>query len=169
VNKLSKLALALGIALAVPSAAFAATTSHVAVSASVSNTCNIYDATLAFGTYDGLNTNAATNIDQTAALTYKCNNKTVPSIGLDTGANAANHTTGTTRAMSDGASDFLGYELYTNTAHTTVWGNAIGSWFTQPAVPSNSLQTATIYGRIPSAQDAPTGSYTDSVLATINF
>jgi spore coat protein U-like protein len=165
-NNVSKLALALGMALALPAAAFAGSaTKPVTVTATVSNTCNISAATLAFGTYDGLN--GTSDVDGSAVLQYQCNNKTAPKIGLDAGQNSAS-ATGTTRAMSHGT-DYLSYELYTDTGRLSVWGNVATSWLAPGAVSSNSVTSATIYGRIPAAQDAPTGSYSDTVTATINF
>jgi spore coat protein U-like protein len=172
-NNVSKLAFALGMALVLPSAAVAAgtATSHVTVTASVSNTCTIQDTTLAFNSYDGLVNNLTTDLDGTATLTYQCNNKTVPSIGLGATSNPGHAITGTTRTMLNSTStDYLSYELYSDLAHTSIWSTGTGVVTPFPTgVVGNSPKNITIYGKIPASQDAPTGSYSDTVTATINF
>jgi spore coat protein U-like protein len=61
------------------------------------------------------------------------------------------------------------YDLYQDTLHTTVWGDvgtAAAKSYTSTGMAGTTL---TIYGRMPSGQDAVTGSYTDTVTATIQF
>ena len=40
---------------------------------------------------------------------------------------------------------------------------------TPPAAPDTTPRTFAVYGRIPAAQDKPLGSYSDTVIATVNF
>ena len=86
-------------------------------------------------------------------------------VGLNAGGNAQ----GTTRRMIAGAAAFLTYELYKDAGRTNVWGNT-----TDTASISLRRRTET---RAPSpstdawlpAQDATVGTYTDTVVATVNF
>jgi len=71
--------------------------------------------------------------------------------------------------MKDATTDYLTYELYQETGRTTVWGTTGTALLSIGAAPSKAARTFTVYGRIPSGQDLPAGSYTDTVQATVNF
>jgi spore coat protein U-like protein len=68
-----------------------------------------------------------------------------------------------------GGADFLTYELYQDTTHTTVWGTGAAAGLTIVAAPSKAPRTFTVYGRVAAGQDVAAASYTDTVVATINF
>ena len=71
--------------------------------------------------------------------------------------------------MRDGATtNYLSYELYTSNLRTTRWGTAAGELVTGSHA-TTGPQTLTIYGRIPSGQTPPVGTYADTVVATITF
>jgi spore coat protein U-like protein len=149
--------LALGLT---PTSAFAATTAtaNVAVTATVQANCTITTGSMAFGTYTG----AAAST--TATLTVTCTNTTPYNVGLNAGATSG--ATVTTRQMLNGTAT-LNYGLYTNSTWTTNWGNTTGSWVAGTGV--GSAQTLTVYGQIPAAQFVTPGSYSDTVLATVNY
>lgn len=68
--------------------------------------------------------------------------------------------------------DFLSYDLYKDTNHTTIWASGTGGGNTgliPPAAPDRTARTYQIYGRIPAGQDRSTGNYSDLVVATVNF
>ncbi len=161
---------ALALALAASGAAFAGTSpGTLTVSASVVQNCTVSSPTLNFGSWDVVNY-GSTPLNATATITFTCTKgATGVYVTADTGLNGT-HASGTTRAMTDGASDYLPYELYTDSGYTTVWNttNSGGHVFT-PSFASSSTATATIYGQIPAGQNVPVGSYSDSVGVTINF
>ncbi len=79
--------------------------------------------------------------------------------------------------MTNGTSS-LSYDLFvptavgaSATATTTPWGDGTtaGNGFTVPAAPSIASRTVVVFGSIPAGQDASTGVYADSVVATVNF
>jgi spore coat protein U-like protein len=113
---------------------------------------------MAFGTYTG----AAAST--TATLTVTCTNTTPYNVGLNAGATSG--ATVTTRQMLNGTAT-LNYGLYTNATWTTNWGNTSGSWVAGTG--NGSAQTLTVYGQIPAAQFVTPGSYSDTVLATVNY
>ena len=160
--------LALGLGLCATSAYAGSATSSFTVSASVVGSCTISSTTLAFGNYDPIVTNASTPLDVNGSVTITCTKGAATTIGLDPGQNGAN-ATGTTRAMATAGPDYLSYELFQDTTHATLWGNSGANLFTPPAAPSKNARTYPIYGRIPAAQGSTTGSYTDTVVATVNF
>jgi spore coat protein U-like protein len=71
--------------------------------------------------------------------------------------------------MGQGAAAYLTYELYKDTQRAAVWGDTVDTALDIPAAPNRNPRTFTAYGRVPAAQDATVGNYTDTVLATVNF
>jgi spore coat protein U-like protein len=149
------------------------------VTASVASRCSISTTAVAFGAYDPVSTNSAGGVDLngTGALSVTCTkNSSGVNITLGLGANF----TGTTRRLANGA-EFLTYELYhpssadpgavCNFPGTTVWGTALAGIFTptNPNWGANSAKTFNVCGTVARGQDAASGNYTDTVVATVNF
>jgi spore coat protein U-like protein len=130
----------------------------------VSN-CLITTATVAFGSYDPIVTNAASALAGTGTLTVSCTKGTTATVGLNDGANPS----GGTRRMADGAGGFLDYELYQDSGHTTVWGNSGGDLLSPVAAPSKTARDFTVYGQVAGNQDVTAGAYSDTIVATVNF
>jgi len=143
----------------------ASATSNLNVTASVGANCTISTATVAFPAYDPVVANASTNDDGTGSVIITCTRGTAATIGLGLGANAS----GSQRRMKDATTDYLNYELYQDAGRATVWGTTGAGLLSPVAAPDKNPRTFTVYGRIPSAQDVPAGSYSDTVVATVNF
>lgn len=143
----------------------ATATANLGVSATVTNNCTISTAALAFGSYDPVGANASSDLDSTGTVVVACTKGATATIGLGLGGNAA----GSTRRMGDGASNYLTYELYQDSGRTTVWGNAGAGLLSPVAAPSKAARNFTVYGRVTSNQDVAAGSYSDTVVATVNF
>ncbi|GGI20810.1 hypothetical protein GCM10008066_25890 [Oxalicibacterium faecigallinarum] len=107
-------------------------------------------------------------LDSTSTLTVTCSNTTPYTVALSAGSNAGGATNFTSRAIKNGSST-LGYQLYTDSSRTTVWGNGTSSSSTVPGTGSGSNQTLSIYGRLPSLTGAVPGNYTDTVTVTITY
>jgi len=136
-------------------------TADLLVSSTVNSNCTITTTPVAFGAYDVLLT---TPLDATGSVTITCTKGAATTIGLDPGLNFLLN-----RRMNLGTTDFLSYELYSESGRTTVWGNAAGSWLSPVAAPSKTARVFTVYGRIAAAQDVPAGDYADTVTATVNY
>jgi spore coat protein U-like protein len=69
--------------------------------------------------------------------------------------------------MANGA-NYLGYALYQDSGHATVWGNTPA---TAPAAVAGTglAQNTTVYGQVAAGQDLPAATYTDTVVATVTF
>ncbi|MBS2025193.1 MAG: spore coat protein U domain-containing protein [Deltaproteobacteria bacterium] len=132
------------------------------VTATVLGTCTISGVTLGFGNYDPT---SGTDTDGQTQLTVTCTKGTiVSSVQLDNGANASSGQ----RRMKQGASNYLNYNLFSDSGRTTAWnttGSPAGFTSAGPSTP-NTLQ---VYGRIPATQDVISGAYSDTVVATVNF
>lgn len=79
----------------------------------------------------------------------------------------------TARIMNKGA-DTLSYNLYTNSGHTTVWGDGTGGTGFQsvnclPLLCLGLPNVFTVYGRIPAQQNVPAGTYSDTITVTVSF
>ena len=98
-------------------------------------------------------------------MTIACTKGATTTMGLSLGSNAS----GTTRRMTDGASNYLTYEIYQDSGRATVWGNSGAGLYTPAAAPSKTARSFTAYGRVTAGQDVPAASYTDTVTATVNF
>jgi spore coat protein U-like protein len=161
-------AIAFALALVVlPFTAQAGTaTGSLAVSASIANNCTVGVSTMSFGAYDPVFTNLSTALTATGSIALTCTKNDATTIALDTGLNPT-HASGTTRAMKDGATDYLSYELYTTAARSTVWS----ATNTVPFAGTGTAGSASVYGTIPAGQGAsqPSGSYTDTVGITVTF
>jgi spore coat protein U-like protein len=140
-------------------------TANLTVTATVGPNCTITTAPVAFGAYDPVVVNATTSDDDVGTISIACTKGTVATIGLGLGANVS----GTTRRMKDATTDYLTYELYLDSTRATVWGTTGVNLFSAGAAPSKVARPFSVYGRIPSGQDVPAGSYTDTVVATVNF
>lgn len=140
-------------------------TANLNMSATVCNNCTISTAALAFGAYDPVVANAASNLDGTGTVTIVCTRGALATIGFGVGSNAS----GATRRMTDGATNYLSYELYQDATRTTLWTDSGGGLFSPIAAPSRAPRDFPVYGRVASNQDVPAGSYNDVVVATVNF
>lgn len=123
--------------------------------------CSAAVTPVSFGTYVPL---SATARDSTGSVTVTCTAQSGSiAVALNAGLHAAGGFTG--RAMTGGASR-LSYQLYTNAARSSVWGDGTGG-SSQVTLPRAG--TATIYGRIPARQPVGAGSYADTVVITLIF
>ena len=126
--------------------------------------CTISATSVNFGNYNVFN---ASNTDSTGTVTYRCNSAASNiTVYLSTGASGSF----ALRQMSKGA-EVLGYNLYTDAARTSVWGNGTSgtSYYFRANPPNNQNVNVTVYGRVPAAQDVSAGTFSDTITATINF
>lgn len=142
----------------------ASTPANLAVSAAVAKNCTITTTPLAFGAYDPIVTNATAPLDGTGGVVVTCPKGATATIGLGLGANAS----GAIRRMVLGT-DFLTYELYKDVAGGAIWGDEGADLLSPVAAPSKAARTFTVYGRVAPGQDVAAGTFTDTVIATVNF
>lgn len=141
-------------------------TTTLGVSAVVNPNCLINSQNLNFGSYDG--TAARTG---TADITVRCSNLTPYSVSLSTGGG-----TYAQRLLAGSGPNRLQYNLFTSAAATTIWGDGTLSTGTVDGI-GGGMSVAnerlhTVHGQLPNSvanQDAPTGTYTDSITVTITY
>lgn len=146
-------------ALATPVLATTATTTYN-VTSTVQATCLISGNSLGFGNYSGSLVSISTT------LSVQCTNGTTYNVGLNAGT--ASGATVTTRAMGGPGGATLNYALYQDSGHSTNWGQTVGT-DTEAGTGNGSAQTITVYGQVAASQFVTTGSYSDTITATVTY
>jgi spore coat protein U-like protein len=155
-------------AVACQSAYSNSSTTNLSVTATVSANCTISTSAVAFGAYDPISTNASSALNGTGSVTVTCTNGSGATVTLGQGSNADTGSSDTAplRRMKAG-SNFLNYALYSDTNRSTVWGNTAGTGVAHTG--TGSAATLTVFGQIAGGQNAASGSYSDTVVATVTF
>ena len=143
--------------LAAAPAAAETTSSTLDVEATVTANCTVSTSMIDFGDIT----------DASGGITVTCTSGTgwTATAGVGSGSGA----TFASRRMTAG-SDLLTYNLYTNAARTTVWGDGSGSTGTLGGTGTGGVQNVTVYGRVGSGQTSvPPGDYEDTVSVTVTY
>jgi spore coat protein U-like protein len=135
------------------------TTATFPVRSGVGGTCSVSGSSLAFGSYL-----PDQNLDSSVGVTVNCTSGTNYQVGLGSG----NNISGPTRRMSS-AQNFLNYFLFQDSARTIAWGNGSALGSKRSGTGTGSNQALTVFGRIPSGQNARVGSYTDVLTITVEY
>lgn len=156
------LAVLAGCGLAGPANA-ATATANFDVTLTVQADCSIAANPLNFGTKGIL----SANVDAQTTVSVTCSNTTPYQVGLNaglgTGATVAN------RLMTGGkTSATVAYQLYQDTARSTVWGNTQAT-DTVGGTGNGTAQAITVYGRVKAQTTPAPDTYKDTVTATVYF
>lgn len=142
-----------------PQARASTASATISVSATVLSFCTISALPLAFGNYSSVLLSANTSV------TIACTATTPYNIGLDLGTGTG--ATTALREMTNGTNT-LGYELFSDAAHSVQWGPIIGT-NTVSGSATGLPTNLTVYGVIPAGELAVPGAYLDTVTATITY
>lgn len=163
-NQFIKSALIVAVGFAFANSALAAeATSTFQVTATVADSCLVSATDMDFGSYDpnGAEVTAQSEIDA------KCTNGTTYTITLSGGDSANAAPAGGTRAMTGAVStDKLGYELYSDSGHTTIWNET--TTVSGTGVLAGSV-IHTVYGKLPAGQFVQADSYEDTINVTLDY
>jgi len=153
--KIAALLCPMALALASSNAIAAESTGTLVVEATVTNVCSVATTPVTFGEV-GL-----TNVNGNGSIAVTCTVFSPFAVALDGGTTADIND----RKMDNGLGDTIDYQLYTDAANTTVWGDGtVGS--TVSGV--GPTQTLTVYGATSSGPEAA-GAYSDSVTVTVTY
>jgi spore coat protein U-like protein len=130
--------------------------------------CSVSATAVNFGTYNPL---SGTPDDATGTVTLTCNVLaglfTSWTVALSTGNGSYSP-----RLLKSGVSS-LSYNLYTSAAHSNVWGDGSGTTTLvsdqATLIVGTNISHYTVYGRISTGQDAAAGTYTDTIVVTVNY
>lgn len=157
----------LAMLLWLPSMAFGATTTtSPTIMVNVPAACQVSTQNLDFGTYDSL---AAAGVSATTQINVNCSKGTPFTVALDAGQHAS---TAFNRNMANGT-HLLAYQLYTNSTHSTVWGDGTNGTSTVSGTGTGPGAAHTIkevvYGELPPLQPVPAGNYSDVITVSVGF
>jgi spore coat protein U-like protein len=120
---------------------------------------------VSFGSYDVFDVSAT---DSAGSVSYTCSGGATVTMSLSIGS-APSYSPRQMLRMGGGG--ILDYNLYLDAGRSTIWGD--GTSMTGQYGPNMPADGATvvvpIFGRVPAAQDATIGVYTDTITVTINF
>ncbi|MDR0241224.1 MAG: spore coat U domain-containing protein [Burkholderia sp.] len=165
------MSLALSIGLSTPAADAAVYTNGTAtatfnVTLTLQPNCTIAANPLAFGTSGVLS--AAINQQTTVSVT--CTNTTPYNVGLDAGSVTGSSVASRLMAgtSTGNTTTTVGFQLYQDAGHTTVWGNTQGT-DTVAGTGTGAAQTLTVYGQVPTQATPKPDTYQTTVTATVYF
>ncbi len=157
----------LAAALAAPGMVSAQTqdTATFDVTITLENSCELTtDPTeMSFGTVGLLNTDYTT----TSVVSVTCTSGAEYTLSLNGGGNAD----GTSRRMENGG-EHVSYRLYSDSSHTTLWGDGTTFGNAVGGTGNGQEQEVTVYGRVEADDNAttpPAGSYSDTVTVEVRL
>jgi spore coat protein U-like protein len=145
----------------------------VAAPAVAQVSCSVSAPNISFGSYDvfaGSPITSTTTISVTCTLTGNGTETFDYAIALSPGLSNSF----VQRTMTSGA-NALGYNLYSNSTRTTVWGDGSGA---APAVSGSMTlkknapthtDSPTVYGSVPALQDVGVGAYADNITIIVSY
>jgi spore coat protein U-like protein len=136
------------------------TTAAFTVSANNVTTCTVSASTVNFGSSGVLQ--AA--LDATGTISVVCTNAAPYTIALDGGMAAAADPT--QRKMTRSSEEII-YGLYQNAGRNQPWGDLAGA--TVAGTGTGLSQNFTVYGRVPAQTTPSPGTYSDTVVVTLNY
>lgn len=129
---------------------------HAAPAAAV--TCTVTPQAVAFNAYDTL---SASPSDGVGNVRVSCDSAASFTVSLSAGSGSYSQ-----RIMTGGAGQ-LGYNLYTESARVSVWGDGLGA--TSNVSASGTTVDLAVYGRVPAQQNVAANSYGDTVTVTVSY
>ena len=135
--------------------------------------CSVSTLPLNYGNYSPF---AGASTDGAGTVTVTCSPLILAALLVSYTISLSQGSSGTyaQRTMGNGPVT-LGYNLYTNSLRTTVWGNGTAGTSVVPDSYTLQLLTPrtinyTVYGRIPAGQtNVVAGAYTDTVIVTVTY
>ncbi|WP_079227245.1 spore coat U domain-containing protein [Pseudomonas putida] len=164
-----------GLAMAVHAQA-ATVTGNITSTLTLTSACQVNGAggttglnfgNLNFGTTDALFTTANAQVlgGGGGAMSILCSAGTVPVIKVRAGTHDG-QSSGGTRALADGAGNFVPYDFYTDAGRTQLL--AVDGTITLPTS-TGVAQTVNLYGQARGKAGLPAGTYTDTVAVELSF
>jgi spore coat protein U-like protein len=118
----------------------------------------------------GTNGVLATAINQQTNVAVTCTNTTPYNVGLDAGTVTGSSVTSRLMAgtATGNTATTVGFQLYQDSGHTTVWGNTQGT-NTVAGTGTGAAQSIAVYGQVPAQSTPKPDTYQTTVTATVYF
>jgi spore coat protein U-like protein len=140
------------------------------LNAHAQSTCSVSASAVSFGIYDPFGTSA---LDSTGNVQVTCSLAGVVAVLVNYTIQLNGGGSGfSPRKMRSGA-NALNYNLYTDSARTTTWGDGTGGTATVAdsyvLSPTPVVRNYPVYGRAVAFQNVAPGSYQDAITVTVNY
>jgi spore coat protein U-like protein len=160
-------AVAAGVLLAMAGGAQAATTTaSFTVTANVAANCLVTTTNMDFGTFNGVADRTAT-----ADINVRCTDDVGYTVALDVGTGGGVIATG--RLLDGPGANTLTYNLYSDPAHSNIWGTALADRVagTGTGLAVGDIFTHVVHGLLPGAgnEAAQVGAYTSTIGVTVEY
>ena len=132
-------------------------TAALAPSPAIAVSCSAASSGVSFGSYDTLDPSP---LDSAGDVRVTCDSSVPFTVSLNAGSGPSG-----ARQLSGGSAT-LNYQLYSDAARTTVWGD---DTYGNSVSTSGTDVDLSVYGRIPGQQNVPAGSYSDVLTITISY
>jgi spore coat protein U-like protein len=132
------------------------------VNATVVNNCLISATNIAF-TSTGVLSSA---LNASGAITARCTNGDAYRIAISSGSSG---NVAARQMQRSGGGGTVNYQLYTDSAHTSAWGDGTAGTTMATGTGSGNAVSINVYGRVPAQSTPMPGSYSDTITATITF
>jgi len=132
--------------------------------------CTVSTNAVDFGSYNVLLAGAT---DTVSSVTVDCDETPPPYVTISIGPSSNSGGFDPRQMKLSGGSEFINYNLYTDSGRTRIWGDGSGNTFTMTKKVFRAKKNkrvpwiATVYGRIPPGQDVSPGSYSETLTVTI--
>lgn len=157
---------ALGVTPSTQNCTVGPTTPSVTVNftATVTASCSISATAIAFGSV----TTLASAYNATGNLTVSCSLTAPYTIALNAGSSIGNTIAARKMSVGGTGAGVVSYQLYRNTGPTNLWGNGT-TGVVYSGTGTATAQTVPVYAQVPAQAATVTGSFKDTVTATITF
>ena len=128
-------------------------------------TCNITTTSINFGPYDVF---LSTSTDSTGTISVTCGSPPPPHVTITIGSSPNSGGFIPRKLKSTSGTDFLNYNLFTDSSMVSVWGDGTSGTSTVPKVVTPGRPgIATVYGKIPAKQNVSSGTYSETLTVTV--
>lgn len=135
---------------------------------SLVQSCTVSATAVPFGVYNPMNlsvSNGSGTVTLTCSVVSLLSSWTIY-------LSAGNSASFATRLLKSGTNS-LSYNLFTNAAHTIVWGDGTAGTGsvsdTELIGVGNTIFNYPVYGQLAAMQDKPSGTYSDSITVTVDY
>ncbi|MFC3551257.1 spore coat U domain-containing protein [Lysobacter cavernae] len=139
-------------------------TAQFQVRATLDPSCTIAASDLDFGSQGVLDA----SVDATSTISVTCTSGVDYNIEFNLGDWQSTNYSNRNLRHTDGYTT-IKYQLYTDSARTSIWGNGNAGTQKKGGTGNGALQNLTVYGRLPTQSVPKSGTYTDTITATINY
>lgn len=132
-----------------------------------SGASNLNFGTMNFGTATSLFTQVGIQLQASGggAIAIQCSAGVTPTVTIKGGLHDG-QSAGGTRALADGAGNFVPYDLYTDAGLNNLLSN---TGVINMATSTGVAQTFNLWGKVVGKAGLPAGTYTDTISVTLSF